>query len=184
MIVFLNKKKLSKEASELLLKLFPNGGLYAEDLILKRLRELSPNDLLENSNVSFFEAKREISKAVEEEFTCEVRLEGSEPINDYKPFHEEHDKEIKKLKEIAAEEEARLKKEVKQEDKSEEIEGTIDLKENVVLNEKSEVINDNEKDEKQEIKKEQVVLSELKPSVKKNLLKIKSKSKLKINTKI
>lgn len=184
MIVFLNKKKLSKEASALLLKLFPNGGLYAEDLILKRLRELSPNDWSENSNVSFFEAKREISKAVEEEFTCEVRLEGSEPINDYRPFHEEHDKEIKRLKEIAAEEEELLRKKEKKEDNSEEIEGSIDLKENVVLNEKSEGLNDNEKNEKQEIQKEQVVLTELKSSVKKNLLKLKSKSKLKINTKI
>lgn len=183
MIVFLNKKKLSKEASALLLKLFPNGGLYAEDLILKRLRELSPKDLLENSKVSFFEAKREISKAVEEELTCEVRLEGSEPINDYKPFHEEHDKEIKKLKEIAAEEESRLREKVKKEDKPKEIEGRVDLKGNVVLNEKSEGINDSEK---KEIQKEQVVLTGLKSSVKKNLLKLKSKSKskLKIDAKI
>ena len=181
--MFLNKKKLSKEASALLLKLFPNGGLYAEDLILKRLRELSPNDLLENSNVSFFEAKREISKAVEEEITCEIRLEGSEPINDYKPFHEEHDKEIKKLKEIATEEEARLNEEVKKEDESEEAEESIDLEENVVLNEKSEGINDKGKED---VQKEQVVLTEMKSSAKKNPFKFKSKtkSKLKFDAKI
>lgn len=119
MKVFINKRQLSEESAAALLKLFPSGGIYSEELVYKKIRQINLDMLPKDCQKSPTDIRNEIDKLISEELTCRIDVEGltCEKVEKMPTFEDEHEKTMKALKELAAKEEREAKeKEEKKEE--------------------------------------------------------------------
>ena len=104
--VFINRKPLSKETAEVVLKLFPNGGTFAEENVYKKIRTITTDMLPKDSSKTPTMIRKEIDHLISEELTVIISIEGltCEKCEKKVTLEDEHQKAMKKLADLAEKE--------------------------------------------------------------------------------
>ena len=104
--VYINRRLLSDEAAEVLLKLFPAGGVFSEEAVYRTLRKITKDMIPNGCNKTPTQIRAELDKFISEELTIKIDIEGvtCEKCERKVTVEDEHQKAMVKLAEMANEE--------------------------------------------------------------------------------
>lgn len=104
--VFINRRLLSDEAAAAILAIYPNGGMYSEEAVYRRIRSITKDMLPADCKKTPTQVRNEIDKLISEELTIQIAIEGltCEKCERKTTAEDEHQKAMKKLADLAEKE--------------------------------------------------------------------------------
>ena len=168
--VFINRKPVSKDTAHVVLKLFPNGGTFAEESVYRKIRTITTDMLPKGAEKTPTMVRAEIDRLISEEMTVIISVEGvtCEKCERKVTFEDEHQKAMKKLAEEAEKEheETLKKRAAKEQPKKEDEKAKTDM---------ADVKESSETKEEKPVLEKTVVKAKAKAPVKKSAKGVKKK---------
>lgn len=137
--VFINRRQVSNEAAEALLKLYPAGGIFSEESVYRMLRKITKEMLPEGCAKTPTQIRSELDKFISEELTIKIDVEGvtCEKCERKVTVEDEHQKAMTKLAEMAEKEHQEVVAKKDEETVAEEPEAVVEPSEAIVEDEES-----------------------------------------------
>lgn len=171
--VYINRRLLSNEAAEVVLKLFPAGGTFSEEAVYRTLRKITKEMIPEGCSKTPTQIRAELDKFVSEELTIKIDIEGvtCEKCERKVTVEDEHQKAMTKLAEMAVKEHEKTVEE-SAEGSVEDV--SVEPEEAATEEIKTESVDDTTVEGTKEpeiVETEMVVVEEVKPAVKEDVKK-------------